>query len=92
MQDNQRAQTPDQTNKAGLPRRIWASRGSMFYPKFSLVGCFLQEGIETQNLGKAQALGALPAVAALKGLTAQAPMQSAWTQDQTLVYFDGSFG
>ena len=30
-----------------------------------LTGCFLLERIETQNLGKAQALGALPAVAAL---------------------------
>ena len=31
-----------------------------------LIGCFLQEHIETQNLGKAQALGALPAVATLR--------------------------
>ena len=30
-----------------------------------LTGCFLQERIETQNLGKAQAFGALPAVAVL---------------------------
>ena len=28
-----------------------------------LTGCFLYEGTETQNLGKAQALGTLPAVA-----------------------------
>ena len=33
-------------------------------PKF-LTGCFLYEHIETQNLGKAQALGALPAMAPL---------------------------
>ena len=33
-------------------------------PNF-LTSCFLQERIETQNLGKAQALGALPAVAPL---------------------------
>ena len=32
---------------------------------FFLTGCFLLEGIETQNLGKAQALGALPAMEAL---------------------------
>ena len=31
-----------------------------------LTCCFFQEHIETQNLGKAQGLGALPAVAALK--------------------------
>ena len=37
----------------------------MFYRIF-LIGCFLQEPIETQNLGKAQALGALPAMVALK--------------------------
>ena len=30
-----------------------------------LTGCFLQERIETQNLGKAQALWALPTVAPL---------------------------
>ena len=34
-----------------------------------LTGCFLQERIETQNLGKAQALMALPAVAALNSCT-----------------------
>ena len=34
-------------------------------PQIFLTSCFLQERIETQNLGKAQALGALPAVAHL---------------------------
>ena len=31
-------------------------------PQIFLTGCFLQVSIETQNLGKAQALGAFPAV------------------------------
>ena len=34
-------------------------------PQISLTDCFLKERIETQNLGKAQSLGALPAVAPL---------------------------
>ena len=34
-------------------------------PQFFLTGCFLQDRIETQNLGKAQDLGAFSAVAAL---------------------------
>ena len=38
-------------------------------PQFFLTCCFLLERIETQNLGKAQALVALPAVAALLGIT-----------------------
>ena len=37
-------------------------------PQISLTSCFLSERIETQNLGKAQALGALPAVAPLKSM------------------------
>ena len=31
-----------------------------------MTGCFLQECVETQNLGKAQALAALPRAAPLK--------------------------
>ena len=42
----------------GTPRRIWARQGPIFYPNFF-------RRVETQNVGKAQALGALPAVAAL---------------------------
>ena len=34
-------------------------------PQIFLTGCFFCERIETQNLGKAQALEALPAVAPL---------------------------
>ena len=37
----------------------------MHDPIFFLTGCFLEERIETQNLGKDQTLPALPAVAAL---------------------------
>ena len=38
---------------------------SNILPQIFLTGCFLQERIETQNLGKDQALPAFPAVAAL---------------------------
>ena len=37
-------------------------RPNILHPNFLTI-CFLYERIETQNLGKAQALGALPAVA-----------------------------
>ena len=40
---------------------------SNILPQNFLTGCFLQERIETQNLGKNQTLPALPAVAALNG-------------------------
>ena len=49
---------------AGAPRRIWARQGPIFYPKF-FDRLFLTKPIETLNLGKAQALGALPAMAPL---------------------------
>ena len=52
------------TYMAGTPLQIWARQGPIFYP-FFLTVCFSKESIETQNLVKAQALGALPAVAAL---------------------------
>ena len=48
----------------GAPRQIWARQGPLFYPNF-LTSCFLLECIEIQNLVKAQALGALPALAPL---------------------------
>ena len=47
------------------PWQIWARQGPIFYPKIFLTGCFLQERIETQNLGMAQAFGALPTMVAL---------------------------
>ena len=42
---------------------------SYIIPKNLLTGCFLKEGIETQNLGKDQTLPALPAVGALITMT-----------------------
>ena len=48
----------------GHPREFEPGKAQYFTPIF-LIDCFLSECIETQSLGKAQALGALPAVAAL---------------------------
>ena len=50
----------DKRWSAGPPRRIWTRQGPIFYPNFWPVVSY--KCIETQNLGKAQAL---PAVAAL---------------------------
>ena len=52
------------TQSRGATANLSQARPNIL-PQNFLTGCFLYKRIESQNLGKAQALGALPAMAAL---------------------------
>ena len=53
------------TDAQGCQSKFEPDKAQYSTPNFFTGCCFLWERIETQNLGKAQALGALPAMAAL---------------------------
>ena len=53
------------TQSRGATVKLSQARPNIL-PQNFLTGCFLYKRIESQNLGKAQALGALPALAPLQ--------------------------